>query len=87
MLPGCTVPCPRCQREGVRVRQVEWQDGPYRRRSTWADEPLRCAWGCALTGEQVIRLLVAADRLPLPSPAVQKPYQLPLFELDRGEAA
>ena len=85
MLPGCTVPCPRCQREGVRVRQVEWQDGPYRRRSTWVDEPLRCAWGCALTGEQVIRLLVAADRQPVAARdprKAQAPYQLPLFELE-----
>ena len=78
MLPGCTVPCPRCQREGVRVRQVEWQDGPYRRRSTWVDEPLgglRCVWGCALTGEQVIRLLLAADRQPV---GRREPYQLSL---------
>ena len=82
LLPGFTVRSPCCPQGAVTLRQVEWQDGPYRRRSTWVDEPLRCAWGCALTGEQVIRLLVVADRQPLVSHAVQKPYQLPLFELE-----
>lgn len=79
MLPGFTVPCPGCQRPSVRVRQVAWQEGPFRRRSTWVDEPVRCAWGCALTGEETIRLLAAADRTHLGAPdAPAGPVQLPL---------
>jgi hypothetical protein len=78
-LPGRPVRCPRCSLGGVVVREVEWRDGAFRRRSVWADEPLRCTERCTLTGDAVIRLLLAVDRQPA--------YQLPLLPEDAGGAA
>ena len=50
---------------------MEWRDGPFWRRSVWVDEPLRCTERCTLSGEAVVRLLLAVDAQPA--------YQLPLL--------
>lgn len=71
--------CPRCLLATVPVAVVEWQDGAYPRRSVFADEPLRCSARCTLTGDAVIRLLLALDAQPA--------YQLPLLPEEPGEAA
>jgi len=63
----------------VDVHLIEWQDGVYPRRSVFVDEPLRCPEGCTLTGDAVIRLLLAVDRQPA--------YQLPLLPAEPEEVA
>jgi hypothetical protein len=71
LLPGRPVRCPRCLLGGVVVHEREWRDGPFRRRSVWVDEPLRCTERCTLSGDAVVRLLLAVDAQPA--------YQLPLL--------
>ena len=59
------LPCPRCAFGLVSVAVATWPDARARggeRRSAWADEPLRCSAGCALTTGHVVALLGRAYR-------------------------
>jgi hypothetical protein len=71
-----TSPRPRCPSGVVAVELQAWTAEGRRRRSAWADEPLRCSRGCALTPSQVERVLVAVYEAPA--------RQLPLFQEAAG---
>lgn len=68
-------PCPRCRQGTVRVCEVTWPGGTAGEgRSVWADEPLRCSFGCTLTPTALRRVLWAVydgrpSQLPLPEAA------------------
>jgi len=79
LLPGRPVRCLRCLLGNVVVYEREWRDGAFWRRSVWVDEPLRCTERCTLSGEAVVRLLLAVDAQPA--------YQLPLLPEEPGEEA
>lgn len=65
-------PCPRCPAGIVAVREQSWASPLGRHRSVWVDEPLRCSGGCALSGDDVLRLLGRVYDRPA--------HQLPLME-------
>jgi hypothetical protein len=56
------VPCPACPVGHVAIGLAVWPTPAGVRRSTWADEPLRCTAGCPLTTAQVVILLRRAAR-------------------------
>lgn len=72
------VPCPRCLAGTVAVQRRAWVERPsgFPRRSVWVDEPCRCARSCALSAQDVERLLRAADAAPAGAAVRQLPLPL-----------
>ena len=64
--------CPVCGMGVVVAYEKEWVSVGRRCRSVWADLPLRCGAGCALTDDQAGKLLTGLYE--------RRDRQLPLLE-------